>query len=107
MIPPQAFQWQALALGLAMSAVVLPARIGVNWLQRRIVFHEGARSSLRVSVALILTLILTLVLAGILRDRHGLPDALYGALLVYACASTALPSFLKGRTVDFDPARVG
>lgn len=106
-IPPQAFQWQALALGLAISAVVLPARIGVNWLQRRIVFHEKARSSLRVSVALAPTLIFTLVLAGILRERYGIPDVLYGALLVYACASTALPSFLKGRTVDFDPARVG
>lgn len=106
-IPPQAFQWQALALGLAISAVVLPARIGVNWLQRRIVFHENARSSLRVSVALAPTLIFTLVLAGILRERYGIPDVLYGALLVYACASTALPSFLKGRTVDFDPARVG
>lgn len=106
-IPPQAFQWEALALGLAISAVVLPARIGVNWLQRRIVFHEDARSSLRVSVALAPTLIFTLVLAGILRDRYGIPDVLYGALLVYACASTALPSLLKGRTIDFDPARVG
>lgn len=106
-IPPQAFQWQALALGFAISAVVLPARIGVNWLQRRVVFHEGARSSLRVSVALAPTLIFTLVLAGILRDRYGIPDVLYGALLVYACASTTLPSFLKGRTIDFDPARVG
>lgn len=106
-IPPQAFQWEALALGLAISAVLLPARIGVNWLQRRIVFQEDARSSLRVSVALAPTLIFTLVLAGILRDRYGIPDVLYGALLVYACASTALPSMLKGRTVDFDPARVG
>lgn len=107
-IPPEAFQWTSLALGLAISLVVLPARIGVQWLHRRLAFRdETPGSSLRVSITLVPTLIFTLVLAGILRERYGIPDTLYGALLVYACASTALPSFLKGRTVDFDPARVG
>lgn len=93
------------ALGFGMAAGL--AVQGLGGLQRRIVSHEDARSSLRVSVALAPTLIFTPVLAGILRDRYGIPDVLCGALLVYACASTALPSFLRGRTVDFDPARVG
>jgi Kef-type K+ transport system membrane component KefB len=104
-IPPDAFQWQSLALGLALSVVVLPLRIGVQWLHRRLLFREDAASSLRVSITLVPTLIFTLVLAGILRERHGLSATWYGALLVYAFVSTALPSLLKGRTVDFDPAR--
>lgn len=105
-IPQEAFQWQSLGLGLAISAVVLPARIGVQWLQRRAIFEEDAASSLRVSVVLAPTLIFTLVLAGILRERYGIPDVLYGALLVYAVVSTALPSMVKGTRMDFDPARV-
>lgn len=105
-IPPDAYQWQSLALGLALSAVVLPLRIAVQWLHRRMMFDEDARSSLRVSITLAPTLIFTLVLAGILRERYGIPDTWYGALLVYAFVSTALPSFLKGRALQFDPARV-
>jgi Kef-type K+ transport system membrane component KefB len=107
-IPPEAFQWQSLGLGLLVSAVVLPARIGVQWLQRRLLFREETGgSSLRVSLALAPTFIFTLVLAGILRERYGLPDTWYGALLVYAFVSTALPSVVKGNKVVFDPARVG
>jgi Kef-type K+ transport systems, membrane components len=106
-IPREAFAWESLALGLAISAVVLPARIGVQWLSRRMVFQEDAASSLRVSVTLAPTLVFTLVLAGLLRERYGIPEPLFGALLVYACVSTALPSFVKGRGMVFDPARVG
>lgn len=105
--PPEAFQWQALALGLAISAIVLPARIGGQWLHRRIVFKESAQSSMKVSATLAPTLIFTLVLAGILRDQYGIPDTLYGALLVYACLSTALPSFLKKKTRDIELAIPG
>ena len=105
-IPPEAFQWEALGLGLLLSAVVLPLRIGVQWAHRRMAVDEDAGSSLRVAITLTPTLIFTLVLAGILRERYGLSDTWYGALLVYAFLSTALPSVLKGRTMVFDPARV-
>lgn len=105
-IPPEAFQWEALGLGLLLSAVVLPLRIGVQWAHRRMAVDEDAGSSLRVAITLTPTLIFTLVLAGILRERYGLSDTWYGALLVYAFLSTALPSVLKGRTLVFDPARV-
>lgn len=103
-IPPEAFQWHSLALGLAISAIVLPARIGVQWLHRRMAVKESAQSNLKVCVTLVPTLIFALVLASILRERYGIPDTLYGALLVYACISTALPSFVKGKTINFDPA---
>lgn len=104
-IPPEAFQWRSLALGLAISAVVLPARIAVQWQHWQFSFAESAQSSLRVSITLAPMLIFTLVLAAILREHYGIPDVLYGALLVYACASTVLPSFTMGKTVDFDPAQ--
>jgi Kef-type K+ transport system membrane component KefB len=103
-IPSEAFQWRSLALGLAISALLLPCRIGFQWLHRRLVFDESSDSSLRVSITLAPTLIFTLVLAGILHERYAIPDPLYGALLVYAAVSTALPSFLsKGRMAEFDP----
>ncbi|MDH5265384.1 MAG: cation:proton antiporter [Betaproteobacteria bacterium] len=100
-VPAQAFTWQALAIGLALSATVLPARIGAVWLQRRLFLHEDAQSSRRVAIALTPTLIFTLVLAGILRERYGIDDALYGGILVYAAASTVLPSILIAAPVDF------
>jgi Kef-type K+ transport system membrane component KefB len=105
-VPHEAFQWQSLALGLLLSAVVLPARIGVQWAHRRVMFKESSDSSLRVAITLVPTFIFTLVLAGILRERFGLPETWYGALLVYAFVSTALPSVLRGRQAAFDPARV-
>ncbi len=100
-VPAEALTWKALAIGLAISAVVLPARVGALWLQRRIFLKESAESSRRVAIALTPTLIFTLVLAGILHERYGIDDALYGGLLVYAAVSTALPSFLISGPVDF------
>jgi Kef-type K+ transport system membrane component KefB len=100
-IPSEAFQWRSLLLGVAITAVVLPCRIGFQWLHRRLVFDESSASSLRVSITLAPTLIFTLVLAGILHERYAIPDPLYGALLLYAALSTALPSFLsKAKTVN-------
>ena len=106
-VPAEAFQWEALGLGLLLSALVLPARVGVQWAHRRMMFREPAAASLRVSITLAPTLIFTLVLAGILRERYGLPDTWFGALLVYAFASTALPAVMRGRVAGFDPVRAG
>lgn len=76
--------------------------MGIVWLQRRVIAHESALASWRVAAALTPTLIFTLVLATILRERFGLPDMLYGALLVYAAIATILPSLMMSRPVDFD-----
>ena len=74
--------------------MVLPLRIGVVWLQRRVMFGESFRSSLRVSLALAPTLIFTLVLAAIMRERFQIPAVLFGALLLYAALTTLLPSLV-------------
>lgn len=102
-VPEGAVSWEALLMGLALTALVLPFRIGTIWLQRRFMFGEDHRSSLRVSVALAPTLIFTLVLAGILRDRFALSDTLFGALLLYATLNTILPSLVFRSPFDVDP----
>lgn len=102
-VPAGALSFAALGLGIAITLVVLPLRVGLIWLQRRLMFGEHFRSSLRVSLALAPTLIFTLVLAGILRERFAIPDALFGALLLYAALTTLLPSLLLRAPFDVDP----
>jgi Kef-type K+ transport system membrane component KefB len=101
-VPSGALTLQALQLGLALTAVALPLRIGGLWLQRRLIKGESARGSLRVATALTPTLIFTLVLATIMRERFQISDVLYGALLVYAGISTMLPSLVLAKPVDFN-----
>lgn len=103
-VPPGALSLEALGIGLLLTAALLPLRIGVVWLQRRVLFGERHRSSWRVSVALAPTLIFTLVLAAILRDRFAIPDALFGGLLLYAVLNTLLPSLVLRVPFDVDPA---
>jgi Kef-type K+ transport system membrane component KefB len=83
--------------------LVLPLRIGVVWLQHRVMFGESFRSSLRVSLALAPTLIFTLVLAAIMRERFQIPAVLFGALLLYAALTTLLPSLVFRTPFDVDP----
>ena len=103
-VPAGALRWEALLVGVLLTGVLLPFRFGSLWLQRRFIREESAIASLRVSVALVPTLIFTLVVAAILRERFGISDTIYCALLVYAAASTALPSFLLARLIDIDLA---
>ena len=102
-IPASALQWEALRLGMIITSIALPLRIGVVWCQRRFIRGETAAGSLRVATALSPTLIFTLVLANILRERFHITDTLFGALLVYSALSTLLPSFVLARSVDFSP----
>ena len=101
-VPGGALTVEALKLGLWLTAAVLPLRIVGVWSQRRFIKHESARSSLNVALALTPTLIFTLVLATILRERFGIPETLYGALLVYAALTTMLPSLLLPKPLDFE-----
>jgi Kef-type K+ transport system membrane component KefB len=98
-----ALSWEALALGLAITAIVLPLRVGVVWLQRRVLFRESHRGALRVSVALAPTLVFTLVLAEILHVKFAIPGALFGALILYTTLNTLLPSLVLHSTFDIDP----
>lgn len=106
-ISRDALSWDALAMGVVITAVVLPLRVGVTWLQRRVLFKESSRSALRVSVALAPTLVFTLVLAEILHDRFALSGVLFGGLVLYTILNTMLPSLLLGSTFDIDPLDPG
>ncbi len=101
-VPSGALTLEALQVGAALTLVALPLRVGLVWIQRRIVKGESALASLRVAAALTPTLIFTLVLATILRERFQLPDAMYGGLLIYAGIATMLPSLVMSRAVDID-----
>ncbi len=102
-VPAEALSFEALGLGVVITLVVLPLRIAVVWLQRRVMFGESFRSSLRVALALSPTLIFTLVLAAIMRERFEISPVLFGALLLYAALTTLLPSLVFRRPMDVDP----
>ncbi|TMN25338.1 cation:proton antiporter [Pseudoxanthomonas sp. X-1] len=102
-VPAGALSLGALGVGLALTAVVLPLRVGLLALQRRLTFGESLRTGLRIGTALAPTLIFTLVLAGVLRERFAIPDALFGGLLLYATLTTLLPSLVFRTPFDVDP----
>jgi Kef-type K+ transport system membrane component KefB len=99
-VPSSALVWRALAYGVALAVVVIPIRIGKNWLECRYFSRRSAAGGLRVAVALSPTLIFTLVIAGMLHEDFHIDDALYGGLLVYAAISTILPSFILPRLAE-------
>lgn len=102
-VPAGALSFAALGIGVALTLVVLPLRIAIVWLQRRAMFGENFRASLRVATALAPTLIFTLVLAGIMRERFHVSDAVFGGLLLYAALNTLLPSLVFRMGFDVDP----
>ncbi|MGN6112752.1 MAG: cation:proton antiporter [Luteimonas sp.] len=106
-ISRDALSWEALATGLAITAVVLPLRVGMIWVQRRVLFREANRSAMRVAVALAPTLVFTLVIADVLHARFAIPGALFGGLVLYTTLNTLLPSLLLRQPFDVDPMDAG
>ena len=104
LVAREALSWEALWLGLLLTVVVVPLRVGMVWLQRRVLFRgERRKRTLRVSVALAPTLVFTLVLAEILHSRFGISGALSGALILYTTLNTLLPSLVLRVPFDVDP----
>ncbi len=101
-ISGDALTWEAAGAGVVLTLVVVPLRIGLVWLQRRVLFGEGYKSSMKVSVALTPTLVFTLVLANILHKQFDLPAVLFGALILYTTLNTLLPSLVLRTPFDVD-----
>lgn len=101
-VPNGALQWESLWIGLAITAVVMPLRIGTVALQRIYVNKDHVKSSFDVAIALTPTLIFTLVIATILHQQFGITDTLFGGLLVYAGITTILPSFVLKKPLSLD-----
>ncbi len=101
------FSLDALLLALIFLIAVLPFRLLVVGLHRRIVLKEPLRTGLRVSVPMLPTLVFTLVLASILREEFEIDAAIFGALVIYALINTMLPSFiLRSAPPAFDDIHV-
>lgn len=101
-VPEGALQWESLWIGLAITAILLPFRIGAVAAQRIYVNKDTKQSSLDIAVALAPTLIFTLVIASILHEKFGISDTLFGGLLVYAAITTILPSFVLKKPLSLD-----
>jgi Kef-type K+ transport system membrane component KefB len=102
-ISRDALSWDALATGLAITAVMVPLRIALVWLQRRVLFRESNQSTIRVAVAPSPTLVFTLVIADVLHARFAIPGALFGGLVLYTTLNTLLPSLVLRQPFDIDP----
>jgi Kef-type K+ transport system membrane component KefB len=83
----------SLAVGLGCLAVV-PLRVGLIALHRRLALSEPFADGTRVAVALTPTLVFTLVIAELLRERFDAGPVLFGGLVIYAVANTVLPTVL-------------
>jgi len=103
-VPADALSLEALGIGVALTATLVPLRAFAIWAKRRMLKLGDTRSSLRVAAALTPTLIFTLVLATILRGRGAISDALFGGLLLYAALNTMLPSFVLRTPFDVAPS---
>jgi len=97
-VPPGAFGWEALAIGLALS-LLLPLRLWAVYRQRRR-HGDNSAAAWRVAMSLSPTLIFTLVLAQILHERFAIPEPLFGGLLIYAGINTLLPSLVLRNASD-------
>jgi Kef-type K+ transport system membrane component KefB len=93
-VPSAALVATSLWYGFGLAVCIIPVRLGVVWLQSRLMQHRGHRGSFRVSIALTPTLIFTLVIAEILRENFSVSPPLYGGLLVYAAIASILPSLV-------------
>jgi Kef-type K+ transport system membrane component KefB len=95
--------WSAVAIGIVLVATLVPLRIAVISVHRKIALKESFAVSRRVGSAMIPTLVFTLVILGILVERFEVSGALAGALIFYTVVNTTLPGFvLRGQPVDFE-----
>ena len=85
---------RAIGLGLVMLLVVVPLRVAVTALHRKLRLRETLADARRIGVALVPTLVFTLVLVEILRSQYATDEMLLGALVLYTVLNTLLPSLL-------------
>ena len=84
----------ALLLGAAFFVILIPLRVYLVAAHRHVSLGEPIRSGARIGISIVPTLVFTLVLAEILRDRFGVPQAVFGGLIFYTLANTLLPGFI-------------
>jgi Kef-type K+ transport system membrane component KefB len=92
----------ALAATAAYVVVLLPIRVAVVALHRRVALGEPWGHGRRVAISLLPTLVFSLVLAEIALERFDAPAFLVGGVIGYALANTVVPAFTLGVAPAFD-----
>lgn len=101
------FSWNALAIGGALLAIVIPLRVvRVAW-HRRLALGEPWKVGARIGTAVIPTLVFTIVVAEILEEQFALRPELFGALMIFTLVNTLIPGFvLQVPTPEFETPEV-
>lgn len=95
--------FRAIAIGLLLVVTLVPIRIAVISLHRKVALNESFSVSRRVGSAMIPTLVFTLVIVGLLVDRFQISHSLAGALVLYTVLNTTMPAFvLRAQPADFE-----
>ena len=88
----------AFGMGIAMLVMVVPVRVAITALHRKLGLRETLTDARRIGVALVPTLVFTLVLVEILRTQYRTDETLLGALVLYTVLNTLLPSLVLRAT---------
>ena len=88
------FSPAALSLGALFLAVLIPLRVGLVAVHRRLSLQEPLRTGARIGLSIAPTLVFSLVIADILKERFAVPQVVFGGLIFYTLANTLLPGFL-------------
>jgi len=87
------FAWETLLVGVAFLGIMIPVRLALVAVHRRIALGESMVRSMRVGAAMLPTLVFTLVIAQILAEQGTAPRAVFGGLVIYALGTTLIPGF--------------
>jgi Kef-type K+ transport system membrane component KefB len=85
---------RAMIIGLILIIVLIPCRIAITTLQRRLALRDSMASARRVGIALVPTLVFTLVITDILNTKFGMANYVLGALVLYTVINTSIPAFV-------------
>lgn len=99
------FSFKAVIAGSLFLVAVIPLRLLIILIQRRIANKELAQRSLRIAIPMLPTLVFTLVLSSILREQYGaqVDSYLLGGLLIYTLVNTIVPGYImRGAATDYE-----
>ena len=87
------FALDAALITVALLLIVVPLRVLIVALHRRVALGEPWSQGARIGVSMLPTLVFGLVISTILRERFAVAPALTGALILYTLANTVIPGF--------------
>ncbi len=99
--------WRSFLAAAIMLATIVPIRVGLVALHRRMRLGEPLRKGARVGLSLVPTLVFAMVLVEILNETYDVPAPIVGGLVLFTLVNTMLPSLvLGGAPPEFDTPKV-